>query len=137
MKRLKIIVLVLVCLFISPIQGEAGDFDGSKQLLCAIVEGFECGLDGDCLEVMPEDINLPAFLKINFKDKKISGTRETGESVSTHIENMVRMDGNLILQGVENGKGWSVVITEATGKMTLTASGDQVGFVLFGSCLPQ
>lgn len=136
MNKLNAMVLVLSFIFVAPLSVGAGDFDGSKQLLAAITEGIECGPDGECLEVMPEDINIPAFIKINFKEKKISGTRENGEIASTRIENIARMDGKLILQGAENGRGWSMVITEETGKMALTASGDQVGFVLFGNCLP-
>jgi hypothetical protein len=50
---------------------------------------------------------------------------------------MVHIDGKLILQGIQGSKGWSMVITEATGKMTLTAADDQVGFVVFGACTPQ
>lgn len=136
MKNLKIMVLALACILVAPFSVTAGDFDGSKQLLCAITKGIECGPDGECLEVMPEDINIPAFIKINFKNKKISGTRENGEIASTKIENMLHIDGKLILQGAENGRGWSMVITEAIGKMVLTASGDQVGFILFGNCIP-
>jgi hypothetical protein len=30
-----------------------------------------------------------------------------------------------------------MVITEATGKMTVTASDDQAGFVVFGACIAQ
>ena len=137
MNKLKSMVLVLSFIFVVPLSVAAGDFDGSKQLLCAITEGIECGPDGECLEVMPEDINIPAFLKINFKEKKISGTRENGEIASTKIENMVRMDSKLILQGAENGRGWSMVITEATGKMVFSVSGDEVGFVAFGACIPR
>ncbi len=136
MNKLRTMVLVLSFIFIAPFTVAAGDFDGSKKLLCAITEGIECGPDGECLEVMPEDINIPAFIKIDFKEKKISGTRENGELASTKIDKMVRMDGKLILQGAENGRGWSMVITEATGKMVLTASGDQVGFIFFGNCMP-
>jgi hypothetical protein len=137
MNKLKIIVFALccVCIFL-PVTVTADNFDGSKKLLSVITEGIECGPDGECLEVMPEDLNIPAFLNINFKEKTISGTRENGELASTKIENMLRMDGKLILQGAENGRGWSMVITEATGKMVLTASGDQVGFILFGTCIP-
>jgi hypothetical protein len=40
----------------------------------------------------------------------------------------------LILQGVENGKGWTLSINETTGKMVLTVSGDEEGFVAFGVC---
>lgn len=46
-----------------------------------------------------------------------------------------QMEGNLILQGVQNGKGWSMVITEATGKTTIAVSDNQVGFVVFGACI--
>ena len=137
MNKLKWIIFSVLCICISPLPVVAGDFDGSRQLLCAIIEAFECGLDGDCLELEAEDMNIPEFLNINFKEKKISGTRENGELTTTKIKNMVRTEGNLILQGIENGRAWSMVIAEATGKMVLTASGDQVGFVLFGACLPK
>ena len=50
---------------------------------------------------------------------------------------MEHLNGRLILQGTQNGKGWSMVITEATGNMTVTASNDKVGFVVFGACTPQ
>jgi hypothetical protein len=48
---------------------------------------------------------------------------------------MEQMEGNLILQGVQNGKGWTMVIAEGTGKATITASDNQVGFVVFGACI--
>jgi hypothetical protein len=50
----------------------------------------------------------------------------------------------LILQGAEDGykevrdgTGWSMAISEETGKMVLTESGNQVGFVIFGACIPR
>lgn len=55
----------------------------------------------------------------------------------TKIENMERIDGNLILQVVQNGRAWSIVIVEANGKTTLTASDGQAGFVVFGACIRQ
>ena len=38
---------------------------------------------------------------------------------------------------VRDGAGWSMAISEETGKMVLTESGDQVGFVVFGACIPR
>jgi hypothetical protein len=56
---------------------------------------------------------------------------------------MERVDDKLILQGAEDGVenvrdglGWTVAISEETGKAILTASGEQVAFVVFGACLP-
>jgi len=43
----------------------------------------------------------------------------------------------LILQGVENGRGWTLAITETSGKMVLTVSGNEEGFVVFGACIPR
>ena len=55
--------------------------------------------------------------------------------MTTEIENMERSDGKLVLQGTQNNKGWSMLINEATGKMTITATDDQVGFMVFGACI--
>ena len=53
------------------------------------------------------------------------------------------MDGKLILQGAEDGYaemrdglGWTMAISEESGLVVLTTSGDEVGFVVFGACTP-
>lgn len=134
MKKIKLIALFLLCFILTPLSIAVAEFDGSKMLLCATIETFECEPGVECLWGTAQSINLPQFLKIDFKEKKISGTRESGEVLATQIENMERSDGKLLLQGTQNNKGWSMVINEATGKMTITASDDQVGFVIFGAC---
>ena len=40
------------------------------------------------------------------------------------------------VEGVRDGLGWTLAIAEDTGKAVLTASGDKVGFVIFGACTP-
>jgi hypothetical protein len=96
---------------------------------------------GKCHQVTAEEAGIPNFFKINFKDKKISSTHADGSKRSTEIENFEKIDGKLIIQGAEDGiegvrdgVGWSLAIAEETGKTVLTASGDEVGFVIFGAC---
>lgn len=137
MNKLKTLFLVLSCIFIAPLSVAAGDFDGSKTLLGAVIEIYECTANGGCEQVTVKEINFLRFLNINFNKKEITGTRANGQALTTAIKNRVSMDGMLILQGVENGKGWSMAITEATGKMVLTVSGDEEGFVVFGACIPR
>ena len=137
MNKLKIVVLVLSCMCIVPFQAEAGDFDGSRPLIGAVIGIYECVANYPCEEVAIEEINFVQFLDFNFKKKKITGTRANGQGLTTEIKSQVSMDGMLILQGVENGRGWSLSISEATGKMVLTVSGDEVGFVAFGACIPR
>jgi hypothetical protein len=62
---------------------------------------------------------------------------------ATNIERHEVVDGKLILQGAEDGYenmrdglGWTMAITEKTGQVVLTASGDQVAFVVFGAAVP-
>jgi hypothetical protein len=137
MSRKKQIIYAILLVFMTVAPAMAGDFDGSQPLIFAAIEIFECAAGGACERVTAESINLPQFLRINFKEKTISGTRGSGEVLITKILDMERFDGKLILQGMENGRGWSMVIAEATGKVALTASDDEVGFVAFGACTPQ
>ena len=60
---------------------------------------------------------------------------------NSSIENLEKIDGKVIIQGAEDGiegvrdgLGWSLALAEDTGQMVLTASGDEVGFVMFGAC---
>ena len=130
-----ILTLFLVC--ITPLLVSAGDFDGSIPLICAVVETIECRENGNCKNGTADSINIPQFLKVSFKSKTITGKKAEGEVKTTEIENMERSDGKLILQGTQTNKGWSMVIDEANGKMVLTASDSQVGFVVFGACTPR
>lgn len=143
MNKLKLLGLALLIIFIMPLPVTAGDFDGSQPLLCAFMDIIECNAGGECFEVTAESVNAPQFLRIDFRKKNISATRASGDKRTTKIERMERIDGKLVLQGVEDGEegvrdglGWSLAIGEATGKLVLTASGDQVGFVIFGACTP-
>ena len=79
-------------------------------------------------------MRLPRFIRVDFATQQLSGVVE-GEKVVSAIKNRQQLDGMLILQGTENGRAWSVAINEKSGAMTLTVSGDQVGFVVFGACM--
>jgi hypothetical protein len=101
----------------------------------------ECGPGGKCQQVTAEEVGIPHFLKINFKGKKITAAHVGGSKRTTDIENLEQIDGKVIIQGAEDGVegvrdgvGWSLAIANETGKMVLTASGDDVGFVVFGAC---
>ena len=143
MSRLRLTVCALLCILVVPFLAIAGDFDGSKPLLFVAIDVIECVPNGECSKVTPESIALSQFLKIDFKKKEIFPVGEGQGKKSTTIENMELIDGKLIIQGAEDGVegvrdgvGWTMAIAEETGKVVLTASGDQVGFVVFGACTP-
>jgi hypothetical protein len=114
----------------------AAAYDGSAPLLCAVIEVFDCQVGGECQRGTAESVNLPQFLKLNFAEKTLSTPEEGEKQRVTLIKNFERVDGNMIPQGVEGSRAWSMVIARETGKISATVSDDQVGFVVFGACIP-
>jgi hypothetical protein len=141
MKNLNICCLIVLLFGMMSIPALAGEFDGSKTLICSISEVVECGPDGKCQQPTAGEIGLPDFIKIDFAGKTISAAQASTDKRTTPIENMKKIDGKVVIQGaqdgiedVRDGVGWSLAIMEESGKMVLTAAGDEVGFVLFGAC---
>ena len=144
MNYIKKLALIVLFICVGALNASAGDFDGSRPLLCATTDLMECIPGGSCQRVTHDIINAPRFIKINFKDKTINVPEAGEKRPNTIIERMEHVDGKLILQGAEegiegvrDGLGWSLSISEDTGDMVLTGSGDDVGFVVFGSCILQ
>jgi hypothetical protein len=104
---------------------------------------IECTPDGACQEVPPASADLPQFLKIDFTKKTIRSAVAGDDTPASAIERYEVVDGKLILQGAEDGYekmhdglGWTMAISETTGQFVMTASGEQVAFVVFGACIP-
>jgi hypothetical protein len=84
---------------------------------------------------MAEDVNIPQFIKVDVKTKMLSAAEEGGTKAA--IKHLEHTNGRMILHGDQEGRGWTMVISEETGKMSATISEDQVGFIVFGACTPQ
>jgi hypothetical protein len=67
----------------------------------------------------------------------ITGTMDDGSVRTTEIQRMERLAGGIIIQGVQDGLGFSLSYNTTTRKITGAVSGDQVGFVIFGACKPE
>ncbi|MCP4623841.1 MAG: hypothetical protein GY850_09955 [bacterium] len=143
MKRYILIMWVFLCPIIVASAVGAGDFDGTRPLLVSVIRAAECVPDGTCREVPLASVELPRFLKIEFSKKTIRPADDDDKTPATVIERQEVVDGKLILQGAEDGYekmrdglGWTMAISVETGQVVLTASGDQVAFVVFGAALP-
>lgn len=134
MKELIIPFLVILCIFISSVSSIAADVTGSDPLICSTFEIYENDRGAKCQQVTAQSINLPQFLRIDFKKKTIKGTRADGEVMIAKIESIKRLEGKLILSGIQNGRAWNIIIQKEKGELTLTVADDDVGFVAFGAC---
>lgn len=128
------LIFLAVSFGVPALPAAAEDFDGTKALICASIESYECVPDGECLKGTAESINAPQFIRLDFKDMVARAVRPDGEERTNSIESLTQNEAELILLGTQGGLGWSMSITQGSGKMALSASGDRVAFVVFGAC---
>ena len=108
----------------------AGPYDGSRPLLCAVTAIMECAASGQCERHIAEDETAPAIIKVDVAGQTVT----TGTSRTSPLRSVTRLAGQLILQGGENGRGWSVTIDENTGRMAVAIVDNDYIFSLFGAC---
>jgi hypothetical protein len=120
-------VVVLGFLAVSP--AIASDFDGSNPLICATVEARDCVLTRRCYTGEAWEVGAPAFMRIDFTKKTITGTERT-----TGIASMEKTEDQLLLQGVELGFGWTLAINQTNGYFSGSMTNMGGTFLLFGSC---
>lgn len=130
----KFAALVSLVVFAIPVASVANEIDGKKEALCATIETVECTVDRQCQHGVAGHVNMPTFFRIDFKKKKINATPTGGKEIVSEVKALDRSDGKLFLSGVEGGRGWSMVIDQASGGMTLTLAGLDASFVVFGAC---
>jgi hypothetical protein len=112
--------------------GFAADFDGKTSLICASVDAHSCDPGVICDRSLPADIGLPQFMRIDFAKKTIEGT-----SRSTPIVSFDKSPGQLLMQGMELGYAWTLVIDTATGEMTSSVVNNDHAYIMFGACTPK
>lgn len=121
-----------------PFAATADDFDGSKALTCASIYSAECNAgDQTCITGAPWMINFPVFIELDF-DAKVASTTKLHESPrKSPISHVTKLKGgHLSLQGIDADFGWSMLIAQETGSMTLTIAGEYTGYIIFGACHP-
>ncbi|MEN8108362.1 MAG: hypothetical protein ABFS22_10170 [Pseudomonadota bacterium] len=130
-------ILLILGITTSPL-AVAGDYDGSSTLLCATQYVSQCDAGTDCVNVFPADVKIPDFFVVDATAKELSAVHSDR---TTPVERIEHLDGKLILQGaddgledVRDGLAWSMLINEDTGKMIISAAGDDFAMVVFGAC---
>ena len=128
-------------LLLAHLCGAEEDTDIPGPAICASQEPLECKPLEGCTRVSVEDIDGPLFISLKPGDSTILVTLTNGRHETTTAKHRTKVDGKFIFQGAEeanpeheDGIGWTLVIAEDTGRMTITASGEDTAFVIFGAC---
>jgi len=114
---------------------QADDVSGAERLLCASLEATRCTLD-ECVTEDPVLWNIPQFIEIDLKNKRLQTTAASGENRATPFTTLVREDGHIYIQGIEGGRAFSFVIHEASGELNAATASSEHATAVFAACTP-
>jgi hypothetical protein len=137
MNRRALLPVLLVGAFLSFTSLQADDVTGASKLLCSAAQATRCFADGECITGPPWKWDIPMFIEIDLDGKKLRTTEASGLNRSTPIKTIEREDGLIFLQGVEGGRGFSFVITEVTGSLSVGVASEGMAVAAFGGCTPR
>ena len=124
-------VAVMSLISLPPRAETAAPLDGSAPFVCTSTEIKECEFGRGCLRVAADEINFPAMIRVDAKQKMLSGLGT--EPRTAPIHNLEQRDGRIVMYGGQEGRGWTLVV-EAGGRLSGTVVDDRVSVVIFGAC---
>lgn len=130
------LIWILASMFLliaAPWGAKAADTVQGKTYLCALNEVIECNPLGNCSRISTDDAGLPDFIRVDLQSGMLRAASR-GDDRQTPIGTKEVMDGKTILTGIQNGRGWNVVLSEDKTDLIGTISDVKAGFVVFGAC---
>ena len=117
--------------------GSSISMAANSRLICSAAEAVSCSKDSECIRGPVDKVNLPLFFQVDADNKKVVSLTEAGEVRTSPITGMQHMDGYTIVLGTDVDTGWSMMINDQTGIMTLGVATVDTGFTVFGACVDQ
>ncbi len=134
MKKSKYLGLMTACFMFVSAPAIAAEIDGSKDIVCAVIEVVACVEDSGCVQNTARGFELPELIVVDSKKQVLRATDESGHKETSTIKNMEISGSHLIMQGVENSRGWTIAIDTKSGKMNGSTVGSDISFLIFGTC---
>ncbi len=114
----------------------ADDLTGADRFLCSAVQATQCKVNGECESGPPWNWQFPQFLEISFKEGVLQTTAASGENRSTPILSKERTEGRIVLQGMQLGRAFSMVIGEQSGHAAVAIAAEGMTVTVFAACTP-
>jgi len=135
MKRLVIAAFSLVG-FVLLGPARADDLTGAVRFICSSGSVAVCCEGGECATGTPDELDIPQFIEVDMVQKRVNTTKASQLNRTSPIDNLKRVDGKIVLQGIENQRAYSFLIDEKTGSVSVAVAHDGCTVTAFGSCTP-
>jgi hypothetical protein len=135
MKRSIVIPFALASLALAA-PAFADDLTNADRFLCSAATVAACCDDGQCASGTPNELNVPQFIEVDVKGRSISSTKASGRERKSVVDNLRRENGQILLQGMENHRAYSILIDEKSGEMAASVASAGCGINVFGACTP-
>jgi hypothetical protein len=103
----------------------------ARPLRCVPTEVAQCDLAAQCDRMELADAEIPPLFRVDFAGRQVASADGSRTSPIHAVE---VADGVLVVQGSQNGRGWSLVVERASGRMSASIAESEGAFVLAGSC---
>jgi hypothetical protein len=112
----------------------ADDVSGSDTLLCYGLSAARCETGEGCETVEPWRLNLPDFVKLDLRGKRLQTTAGSADQRETALQTVTRDNGTILIQGSQGERAFSWLITETSGEGTLSVAAHGQGVTVFTVC---
>lgn len=110
------------------------DVTGSDSLLCYGLSAALCEAGGACEVVEPWQLDLPDFVKLDLRGKRVQTTATSSENRETPLASVQRNNGTILIHGAQGERAFSWLISELTGEGTLSVAAHGQGVTVFTVC---
>ena len=116
----------------------ADDLTGIDRFICSAGSVSACCDDGQCASGTAAELGVPQFMEIDLAQKQINSTKASRLNRKTTIEYIKRVNGTIMLQGLDVDRAYSFVIDEKSGELSVTVAIEDAGcnVLAFGWCTP-
>jgi hypothetical protein len=112
----------------------ADDVSGSDSLLCYGLSAARCETGEGCEVVEPWKLDLPDFVKLDLRGKRLQTTATSPEQRETPLQTVQREGGRILIHGSQGERAFTWLITETTGEGTLSVAAHGQGVTVFTVC---
>ena len=114
--------------------GASGALAEEENLVCAAVNVIACIDNGICQQGTAQDFDVPTFMFIDFERKLIHTRGEKEGDAESLIRSSEIGKDSILLQGFEEGRGWTMALVRETRHMRLSSTGPSMNFTITGNC---